>query len=1335
MARSIVETQLEALSVRGQTVNVDHLRGDLLGRLSIEKLTVEDAGGVWFSGEDVTLNWSPFGLLFGDLKINRLEAEEINVQRRPVLLPAPTSSGGNPIERYRLGALELGRLNLANGVAGPAQSYAISGQLDAKGMAGDVSLDLRPTATFGDKVHADVSWGGEIPIQGQLNIDSMPGGLVAALLQLPADQALSAKMEASGGELDWDVTVLATVAGAEVLDFDVKRDQFGYDASGSLTLTPFGRFESLQPRLGERLDVSGNLALDDRFTVDAITDRGRLQVSGLLAESGEAIRLEDVKLAATELNAPAISGLENLDLKSAQADGRFEMRNGVILFDGDLSAPALRYSEYGARDIVSRGQHAWENGTVVLATDLTLSRPSGLSQSVLSRLGSRVAVGLDARYAVAEKRADLAAFSLRSGGQSFSGNGSYDVGGAIDLSGEAALADIAPLNEVTGTWRARGASLSDLALSFRGEAVPGDQLDQLKSLIGDRAELVVDLQRQGRHVLVQSAAIQNDVMTVAVSGSLRGDEVDLKGSLSTGPLGLSAIAATPVSAKFSIDGLVQSPRFVANGFAERVSVEGQTLLSSNLSIDAHISSSPEFQIELDSTYLDDPLDVALQGGFNAEILSITNLEARWADLILTGQGSIDATAPNMSSFALNISGSAPLVQNVGGQVSYAAEFLAADISVSELSLGPADVRTTRLRASGAWPSFEGTLDYEGEIPFWSGEEVIQGAQTFEVNALDQTIVLSGNTRFAGQEFEITSPVQVGLAPTLYVQGGLSAFGGDIELTFDQSGQSISKIRATDLVMGKLGALIQRPGVNGRLTGEAEVSIDPSGLNGQGVFRVTDLSRGDSERANLDLRASVTDSALSARLIANGQDEVLSLAGTLETLLTHKGGLTSVRIVDTAPVPVRLKGGGSIAPLWALAAPSDLRFEGLFDVDLSNGDGRDFKFTGPVSLQDGIFEDGFTGLHLEEIMAQIDLSEDGIALREANAVGSRGGSLEASGDYTFDGDGDIILELNRLNALNRSDVSAEISGSARVDRRSRRTHVDGDLRVDEAKINLSKLPSAGYTTLDVVFVEPGDELAQDGPIREAISLDLELSADRRIFVTGPGVDTEWGLDARVTGPLGAPQLAGQASLVRGEADLLSRSYRLTDGAVRFLGDPEDSELTLRADRTSDGITTSIILQGTLTDPEIELSSDPSLPDDEILARALFGRSPSNLSPLQAAQLAGAAAQLAGGDALSLTGQLEAATGLDRLDFGFDDEGAATLSTGKYLADDLYLEIESGGSGAPGVALEWTPLSNVELDAEIDPELGPKVAIQWKRDFDRLPGEKRGDEDPARSSSTE
>lgn len=1327
--------------VRGQSIRVDGVQGDLLGRLSIDRLTIEDAQGVWLSSEQVDLKWGPFALLFGDLNIKHLKIDELNIQRRPELLPSSTTPEDSPIKTYRVADLNLQRLNLANGIVGPAQSYALNGQLNAKDLAGQLSLDLRPTAAFGDEVRADIAWGGDVPVLGRVQIEGAPNGMIAALLQLPSGRAFSAELDASGRGSKWDVAANATVAAERVIDLRLTRDQDAYNASGTLSLTQIGRLESVRARAGDRIELSASVSSDETLLISANTDRGNIELSGILAERGETIRVEEMTIIANDLNASALSGLERLTLQSVHATGQLEVRDGDLLFNGDLSAPKFQYGNYGASNVLSRGKHAWERGGLVLATDWVMTDLKGLPQSLTNRLQTGVMAGLDGRYDVAEKRAEIDRFSIVSGEQNLSGNGSYDQNGAVDLSGDLALSDIAPLQTLNGAWRAEGASISNLSIFFEGEAVAGEQLESFEPAIGKRADLAIDIQRQFGAYLVRSASIRNQVMSATASGSLDNDRIDLEGDIAVGPLLLDAAQTAPIFGTFAIDGSPQVPRISATGRATGAAVAGEELFSPNLSAKAVLSPIPEFQLELEASYRNAPMIASLEGELNSGALSLSKGLVRWADLTANGSALIDTQMPSNSTFAVNISGSAPSVESVDGQISYAAEILDADLSISDTRLGLADMRSARLRASGEWPSFEGDLTYAGKIPLGRIEQTIQGSQNFRLEAIDQTLSLEGRTRFAEQEFEIKSPIEIGLAPSLTIQGALSAFGGDVELDFDPSGQSASQLRVINLEMGQLGALIQRPGVNGTLTGEANIAIGEFGLNGQGLFRVTDLSRGDSERANLDLRASVTNNRLTARLIANGREETLSLAGTLETDLTHDGGLASIRKAENAAVPVRLVGGGAIAPLWALAAPSDLRLEGLFDVDLSNGDGDDFRFTGPMSLQDGVFEDGFTGLHLEQIMAQIDLSRQGIALREANAKGSSGGTVAASGLYSFDGDGDIVLQLNKLDALNRSDVSAEVSGSARVDRRSRRTHVDGDLRVNEAKINLSELPGAGYTTLDVVFANPGEALTQEGPVREAVSLDLNLRADRRIFVTGPGIDTEWGLDARITGPLGAPQLAGQASLIRGEADLLSRSFRLTEGGVRFLGDPADSQLTLRADRTSDGITTSITLAGTAMDPEIELSSDPSLPDDEILARALFGRSPTNLSPLQAAQLAGAAAQLAGGDALSLTGQLEAATGLDRLDFGFDDEGGATLSTGKYLADDLYLEIESGGSGAPGVTLEWTPLSNVELDAEIDPELGPKVAIQWKRDFDLLPGEKRnevetsGQETPARSSSNE
>ena len=384
-----------------------------------------------------------------------------------------------------------------------------------------------------------------------------------------------------------------------------------------------------------------------------------------------------------------------------------------------------------------------------------------------------------------------------------------------------------------------------------------------------------------------------------------------------------------------------------------------------------------------------------------------------------------------------------------------------------------------------------------------------------------------------------------------------------------------------------------------------------------------------------------------------------------------------------------------------------------------------RLSGPASLTNGIFEDGITGIYLEGLATQLELDPEAMTVVQASARGARGGSITASGTYHFNGDSNLEANLTRLRALRREDVSTKLSGQASIARRDRRTHVEGDIRIDEMRVDLSKLPRAGYTVLDVRFDKGFEGIPDSTPTREAISLDLDVRAERRIFMDGPSFESEWAVDANVQGSPGNPILTGAATLVRGEANVIGQRFDLSNGRIQFTGTPSESELNLRADRTSDGVTTMISLRGELTDPEITLGSDPSLPDDEVLARVLFGRSPSNLSPLQAAQLASAAAQLAGGDAFSLTGELQDATGLDRLDFGVDDGGQATLSTGMYLSDDVYLEIESGATGAPAVALEWTPLEYVEVDAEVDPELGPKVVIQWKRDFDRLQGEPRND----------
>jgi len=77
--------------------------------------------------------------------------------------------------------------------------------------------------------------------------------------------------------------------------------------------------------------------------------------------------------------------------------------------------------------------------------------------------------------------------------------------------------------------------------------------------------------------------------------------------------------------------------------------------------------------------------------------------------------------------------------------------------------------------------------------------------------------------------------------------------------------------------------------------------------------------------------------------------------------------------------------------------------------------------------------------------------------------------------------------------------------------------------------------------------------------------------------------------------------------------------------------------------------------------------------------------SNLSPLQIAQLADAAAQMAGiGGSTSLLSSLRAMLGVDDLDIKTNEQGDTSVAVGKYLNDRTYLSIEAGDQPGSGKA---------------------------------------------------
>ena len=83
---------------------------------------------------------------------------------------------------------------------------------------------------------------------------------------------------------------------------------------------------------------------------------------------------------------------------------------------------------------------------------------------------------------------------------------------------------------------------------------------------------------------------------------------------------------------------------------------------------------------------------------------------------------------------------------------------------------------------------------------------------------------------------------------------------------------------------------------------------------------------------------------------------------------------------------------------------------------------------------------------------------------------------------------------------------------------------------------------------------------------------------------------------------------------------------------------------------------------------------------------------------------------------MIGNLRNLTGLDRLTFaGGGDAGAMTVACGKYLTDDVYLEITGGGREGPSAQVEWRLGRSLSIISKLASQGDGKLAVRWRKDY--------------------
>ena len=209
-------------------------------------------------------------------------------------------------------------------------------------------------------------------------------------------------------------------------------------------------------------------------------------------------------------------------------------------------------------------------------------------------------------------------------------------------------------------------------------------------------------------------------------------------------------------------------------------------------------------------------------------------------------------------------------------------------------------------------------------------------------------------------------------------------------------------------------------------------------------------------------------------------------------------------------------------------------------------------------------------------------------------------------------------------------------------------------------------------------------------------DVTVDAPARVFVRGRGIDAELGGQVRLTGPVSNIAPVGRFDLIRGRISILGQRIVFTEGSVTLIGNL-DPTIRFVAETRANSVTVRIVVTGQAEDPTITFESDPTLPQDEVLAQLLFGRSVADLSAFQLAQLAAAVAELAGGGGgLNILDQIRVYAGLDNLEIVTDERGNPSAEAGRYIADNIYLGVRAGETSS-GVTMNLDVTRNLKIRA--------------------------------------
>jgi translocation and assembly module TamB len=369
-----------------------------------------------------------------------------------------------------------------------------------------------------------------------------------------------------------------------------------------------------------------------------------------------------------------------------------------------------------------------------------------------------------------------------------------------------------------------------------------------------------------------------------------------------------------------------------------------------------------------------------------------------------------------------------------------------------------------------------------------------------------------------------------------------------------------------------------------------------------------------------------------------------------------------------------------------------------------------------------------GINVRDGVLRAHLASNGIVLDEVRFTG---------GDGTFTAEGLIALpgardrtashvnwKAQRFRVANRPNLRLVIDGDGAIVLQDRRLALRGSVGIIEGHVEYEASPT-GRLAPDIIVkgrsVASRREAVSDVPL----ALDVDVDLGRDVTFVGEGLEARLAGRVKVTtSSSGTLQGRGTIRAVNGTYYAFGQKLTIDRGRLIFDGPLDNPALDVVALRKNLPVEAGVELTGTVKVPQVRITSNPPVPENEALAWLVTGQGLSGSSRVDYAALSAASAALLGRGGKPVTARIAQQLGLDELSVKSAGTSSGTTSGGgvtnqvvvfgKRISDRLSLGYEQGLSlASSALRLEYALSRQVTLRAEAGTVSG--VSIVYRRSF--------------------